>query len=440
MLRVVHSIAPRRAVARVVSIAVLVAALTAPTVGRSGTRDAGLEVVVVAADPTSITIAWDVDDAPGLRFVVLLDGEHVAATTKTEYTISDLGCGRAYEVEVVRVDPVRSRSERAAVVTATARCPEPSDTAVETAPAPRAAPPEDPVRAPAPDRLAPEPTPIEPSSPSATLWQGAGAFVWHETDVSPEALGRELRESGFAWVAVRIHDGLSVDPIEDDWARRFRAESGLPVGGWGVLRADPEGEAALANELVDRYALDFYIANPEAEYKFSGDDGTSEERFGRSARFVNAFRLLAPQVDAAVSSYCRADRQDLDWRSWSRAGFAFLPQAYVNDFGSAASPAACASGATGFFDSAAVHPTIGVYQGPGDAPDVTRYASLLEDAGTVGFSVYLAETDMTARKWRILGDAIAGDAVARHGVFVRERTTPALDRTPASTPAWLGAG
>ena len=71
---------------------------------------------------------------------------------------------------------------------------------------------------------------------------------------------------------------------------------------------------------------------------------------------------------------------------------------------------------------------------------MSRYASLLADAGTVGFSVYLAETDMTTRKWQVLGAAIAGDAVARHGVFLRERSTPALDKVGASAAAWLGAG
>ena len=44
-----------------------------------------------------------------------------------------------------------------------------------------------PASANAPD---PEPpgTPLEPGTPSAEMsWAGAGAFVWHETDVAPEA-------------------------------------------------------------------------------------------------------------------------------------------------------------------------------------------------------------------------------------------------------------
>jgi hypothetical protein len=244
-------------------------------------------------------------------------------------------------------------------------------------------------------------------------WAGAGAFVWHETDVAPETLGLQLRANGFSWVALRIHDGLTVDPIEGDWVRRFRAASGLSVGGWGVLRTEPEQEADLAQRLLDQYGLDFYIANPEAEYKFSNDDGQSGERYGRSQRFVQRFRALEPEMPAGISSYCRADTQDIDWGAWSGSGFVFLPQAYVNDLGSAVSPSACTRGAAGFFTTDEVHPTVGVYMSQGEAASPDNYAALLHDAGTIGFSVYLAETRMDARDWNTFGQAIAELKIAR---------------------------
>jgi hypothetical protein len=248
----------------------------------------------------------------------------------------------------------------------------------------------------------------EPGARSGGMpWPGAGAFVWHETDVAPETLGHQLRANGFSWVALRMHDGLAVDPIEDDWVRRFRAASGLSVGGWGVLRTEPEREADLAHRLLDQYALDFYIANPEAEYKFSSDDGQSGERYGRSQRFVERFRAREPELPAGLSSYCRADTQDIDWGAWSRSGFVFLPQAYVNDLGRMASPSACARGAAGFFTTDAVHPTVGVYMSHADLPSPEQYAALLHDAGTIGFSVYLAETRMDAGDWSKYGNAIA---------------------------------
>lgn len=244
-------------------------------------------------------------------------------------------------------------------------------------------------------------------------WAGAGAFVWHETDIDPETLGVELRESGFSWVAVLIHEGLDADPIEGEWVRRFRKSSRLLVGGWGVLRSEPEREAGLAHRLLGDHALDFYIANPEAEYKYSNDLGQSEERYLRSRRFVDVFRALEPELPAAVSSYCRADRQDIDWEAWGRSGFVFLPQAYVNDFGAAASPAACTEGATEYFPARAVHPTVGVYTGQKGEPSAERYAALLAEAGTVGFSVYLAETRMRSDEWRTFGAAIDELAIAR---------------------------
>ena len=245
-------------------------------------------------------------------------------------------------------------------------------------------------------------------------WAGAGAFVWHETDVAPEELGVQLRDSGFSWVAVFLHDSVDADPIEGDWIRRFREASQLLVGGWGVLRAEPEQEADLAHRLLAEHSLDFYIANPEAEYKLSDDFGPSAERYGRSQRFVDAFRELEPDTPSAMSSYCRADRADIDWDAWHRSGFVFMPQAYVNDFGAAASPASCAAGAADFFPAGAVHPTVGVYAGQEeDEPSAARYAALLAEAGTVGFSVYLAETRMQSREWRTFGAAIDEFAIAR---------------------------
>jgi len=243
-------------------------------------------------------------------------------------------------------------------------------------------------------------------------WDGAGAFVWHETDISPEALGAEMRDNGFGWVAVFLQDGLSADPIEGEWVARFRQASGLPVGGWGALRTHPVEEARLASSLVERYGLDFYIADAEAEYSYSGAAGPERSRFRRSKQFVTAFRSLEPSLPAGVSSYCRPDRHDIDWSAWSSAGFAFLPQAYVNDFGAAAAPAACLHAAQAYFPAADVHPTIGMYPGLSRSLRAAGYARLLELAGSVGFSVYLAETRMTPDAWSALGAAIREHGIA----------------------------
>jgi hypothetical protein len=244
-------------------------------------------------------------------------------------------------------------------------------------------------------------------------WQAAGALVWHETDVEPALLGAALRDNGFGWVAVFLHEGAVEDPVEADWVRRFRVASGLPVGGWGVLRDSPGAEAELADALVRRYGLDFYIANAEADYEYSGPEGPDAGRYGRSRAFVAAFRARQPRLPAGLSSYCRADRHDLEWAAWRDAGFVFLPQAYVNDFGAEAAPAACARGAGRFFPGHAVHPTIGMHPGQLTSLTGSAYAPLLDEAGTTGFSVYLAETRMTPEEWRALGAAIVSLGIAR---------------------------
>jgi Fibronectin type III domain len=386
-------------------------------------------IAIVGASSTSITMTWEpAHGHPAHEFALFRNGEDVASTAETSYTFTGLSCGTSYTLGVEALDSAGSRSELVSIIAAPEACPAPAPappSAAPTAPVPpepspepsppKPSPPTEPV-SPAPSALEPEPpvTPPESGAPSAGMsWSGAGAFVWHETDVAPETLGSELRANGFSWVAVRIHDGLTVDPIEDDWVRRFRAASGLSVGGWGVLRTEPEREADLAHGLLDEYGLDFYIANPEAEYKYSNDDGQSGERYGRSQRFVERFRALEPEMPAGVSSYCRADTQDIDWGAWSDSGFVFLPQAYVNDLGSSASPSACVQGAAGFFTTDAVHPTVGVYPSQGEATSTENYAALLHEAGTIGFSVYLAETRMDARDWNTFGRAIAELEIAR---------------------------
>jgi hypothetical protein len=257
-----------------------------------------------------------------------------------------------------------------------------------------------------------QPQPLPPPQRPMS-WQSAGAFVWHETDIDPGFLASQLVENGFGWVVVFLHEGVNEDPVEADWVRRFREASGLPVGGWGVLRSAPLREAALADELVRRYGLDFYVANAEADYEYSGPAGSDGRRYERSRRFVTAFRRAQPALPAGLSSYCRADMHDLDWAAWSKAGFALLPQAYVNDFGDDASPAACVRGAHPFFPAARVHPTIGMYPGQAASLAAASYGPLLQQAGTTGFSVYLAETRMPPEEWQALGAAISARGLAR---------------------------
>jgi hypothetical protein len=127
---------------------------------------------------------------------------------------------------------------------------------------------------------------------------------------------------------------------------------------------------------------------------------------------VQAFRAAQPSLPAAISSYCRPDQHDLDWATWAQAGFVFLPQAYVNDLGPKGSPAACVTGATKFFPRSDVHPTVGSFSGTFGFVAPARYARLLAQAGTKGFSIYPAEVGMSDQDWHAYGTAISSLGLA----------------------------
>ena len=273
----------------------------------------------------------------------------------------------------------------------------------------------------APTTGKPAPTPVsspgsktsQPTPPPIRLaWQSAGAFVWNPDNLDPTRLGQQMRANGFGWVAIRIQDGMTADQIDPTWIAQFKKASGLPVGGWGVLRDQPVQEAQLAGTVIGKLKLGFYIADAEAEYEYSNQSGHSAQRFGRSAVFVQAFRVVEPQLPAALSSYCRADQHDIDWQTWRDAGFAFMPQAYVDQFGSAAAPVVCAAGAGGFFAPGDVHPTLGTFLSSHPLPSPTAYGQMLSLAGTVGFSLYLAE-NVPDKGWKDYGQAITTLGIAR---------------------------
>jgi hypothetical protein len=252
----------------------------------------------------------------------------------------------------------------------------------------------------------PVPTPV------AMSWDNAGAMVVHPGDVDPAWLGKAMRDAGFGWLALDLGEGSALAPPDPSWIARFRLASGLPVGGWSVLEDNPDQEAAAVVQLIGQAGLSFYIANAEQPYGYTDQSGTSGERYGRSARFVAAFRKSEPSLPGGVSSYCRADQHDLDWNSWAQAGFVFLPQAYVNNFGEAANPALCVSGAAKFFRKSQVHPTVGSFSGTLGFVPPSRLVQLLARDGTTGFSIYPAEVGMSAEDWQVYGAAITSMKLA----------------------------
>jgi hypothetical protein len=261
----------------------------------------------------------------------------------------------------------------------------PPPTTTTTAPPPT-------TTAPPPTTTAPPPAPPPPKI--AMSWENAGAIIVHTHDADPTLLGQELRSAGFGWAAIFLGSNGNVEPIDPEWVLRFVLASGLPVGGWTTLGTNPQADASFAVGLLKQNGLSFYIADAEAT-----DPGQPR----RSQAFVDAFRAAEPTMPAALSSLC--DAQGVGLQPWASAGFAFLPQAYVNDFGTNVAPAVCVSTASPF-PASEVHPTVGSYHGQKGWVSVQRYIRLLHEAGTTGFSVYPAETQMTEQDWQAYGNAI----------------------------------
>lgn len=227
-------------------------------------------------------------------------------------------------------------------------------------------------------------------------WSNAGAMVVQTHDVDPTWLGEQMRSAGFGWVAIFLGSTGNAVAIDPGWVTRFILASGLPVGGWTALNGNAHADAGFAATQLKLNGLSFYIA--DAEYAY-------QQRHGASQSFVTQFRKLEPAMTAGLSSLC--DARGIGLQPWAAAGFAFLPQAYVNDFGSSVSPAACVRAAVGYFPLSAIHPTVGSYHGQkeGFVP-VHQYTRLLAQAGTTGFSIYPAETQMDAEAWQAYGQAI----------------------------------
>lgn len=272
-----------------------------------------------------------------------------------------------------------------------------------------------------PTTTAPLTTPL-PSPPTTTQalpapvsmsWRSAGGMIWHASDIDPTWLGQQMRAAGFGWIAVYLGGPEDPGTADASWIQRFQAASGLPVGGWSVLGDDPAHDVASSVSQIKQFGLAFYIADAEEPYGYTDMSGKSPGRFARSRQFVQAFRAAEPTLPAAVSSYCRPDEHDIDWSAWVHGGFQFLPQAYVNALGASVAPAACVEGAVQWFPKSAVHPTVGSYQGALGFVSPERYATLLHQAGTSGFSIYPAEVGLSDQDWQAYGAAIASLGIAQ---------------------------
>src|SRR4029077_1323658 len=113
--------------------------------------------------------------------------------------------------------------------------------------------------------------------------------IVHADQLDPVVAAEEARANGFGWIALQIADGETALPSPANWVARFRGVSGIPVGGWSVLRDHPVAEARLAGMLLEQDRLDFYIANAEQEYAYTNGAEHSLAHAHRSGEFIAAF-------------------------------------------------------------------------------------------------------------------------------------------------------
>ena len=104
-------------------------------------------VTVTATDGQSIQIRWTASASPLVTgYGLYRDGAAAGSATATSFTYTGLTCGRSYTLSVDAVDLIGQRSDRAALVAATAACPPPP-----------------------PPPPAPEPDTVAPSVPSGLV-------------------------------------------------------------------------------------------------------------------------------------------------------------------------------------------------------------------------------------------------------------------------------
>jgi hypothetical protein len=223
---------------------------------------------------------------------------------------------------------------------------------------------------------------------TANPFDGAGVFVDNLGNFpGPTTLADELQQAHFSWIAFHAHNGIWEQwGPNDDWISVMRAH-GLKVGLWGWEDSQPWLAAQLAVFQARLTGADFYIADAEWDYLRARHSAG----WYRSQIFASTFRRFDPTLPAAVTTFGAAKAPwvlPIDYAAWRDNNFDLLPQAYFNQFPTVDRPdMTVAHAVRAKWPVDRVHPVIGVY----DNYPAARYVSLLERAGTTGYSVFLGD-------------------------------------------------
>lgn len=171
--------------------------------------------------------------------------------------------------------------------------------------------------------------------------------------------------------------------------------------GWGWLEGDPVLEAQLVVRRCQELDLDGFIANCEFAYE-------SFDR-GKSRKFVEEFRRLAPRAPLALSGLIARGPwvRDFDYAPWKEAGAFFRPQSYDANGPIPLSETLAYCGRAGWSLDRVMPDllTSGAHDTAGDV-------QALVGAGTVGFGFFLG-SNASDDDYRV-----AGAAMRDHGIGI----------------------
>jgi hypothetical protein len=170
---------------------------------------------------------------------------------------------------------------------------------------------------------------------------------------------------------------------------------GLKVGTWTFLGTQPEQDARIASDLLNRYDLDLYIADVEQHHK--------EDTYGdsnRSERFVNTFRSLQPDAPLGWSTYAAgmllgstkdSEAGPMDYEAPYKAGAVLMPQVFPGEYGDIYSlDNTIAHAKRAGWDLSRVKPTFGFYRGETPEKD---FANFGDRYGIDGYSLFRIPPD-----------------------------------------------
>lgn len=203
---------------------------------------------------------------------------------------------------------------------------------------------------------------------------------------APESVAARAARHGFRWLSAQATEGSEL--LDRQWLRDMRhatAARGLRLGVHGFVgrpSPKPAAEAKALARAADVADADFVIVNAEIQYEQSPNPD--------SARFVDAYRALKPDLLSFFSSFGRPSfHAGLDWQAWADGGFRGMPQAYENLNAAELKPTQCVEDWARFFRRRQLEPTLGCFAEHGRPHlPVSRLVASVEELPRLRFNVF----------------------------------------------------